>query len=323
VTGTAAPSSVRAPTARPQPPPGTHSPSTRPSSPAATGDGTPADFAGVQLRLPAGWRLEVIGGFGGLREGCVLAPGAKAGTQSGCALVVRSFQGFPPPEGSADAPYFFADADMIGGYADDAESGCRGGDERFVKPVKQTVTVGGRSGEFRKVTLDCGDGTKIPLRQWAFTDEPNVVLISYSTDTATIDGILAAARLPAGSGTRTTDFGVLRKVTAKPGGPVTVTLDREVAASGFGPVSDDGAPTDENDNPKTYELPLADDVLVRSAITLCPDRGVTIADGTSLGTGKCTVSGVRAAVAAGGTGPVWIRYDGSGQVAAIVEAYRP
>jgi hypothetical protein len=213
-------------------------------------------------------------------------------------------------------------SDMIGGYADDTESGCPGGDEQFIKPTKQTVTVAGRSGDFRSVTLNCADGTKIPVRQWAFTDEPNVVLISYSTDIATLDRILASVTLPAGSGKRTTDFGLLTKVTTAPGGPVTVTLDRETAASPFGTAFDTGEPADQNDNPTTYDLPLAENVLVRSAISICPDHGLTIAQDTGLGNQKCTVSDLRTAVAGGGTGPVWIRYDGAGDVAAIVEAYR-
>jgi hypothetical protein len=285
---------------------------------------TPVEFAGVQLKVPAGWHLDVTDGFGGLRQGCV-APGnahPDGSRQQDCTIVVRSFRGFPPPEGSADAPYFFADPDSLGGYADDPSSGCVGGVEaQFNQPVHQAVTISGRTGEYRSVSLDCATGADFAVQQWVFADEPNVALISYTPPGSglrdTVRGIVAAATLPAGSGTRTTDFGI---ITGATGG--AITLDREVAGSPFGKQNGDGSTTDENDNPKTYSLPLAPGVLIKSAASLCPsDAGATI-DDHNLGVGACSAAKLQATLGGGPVGPVWIRYDAQGQVAAIVEAYR-
>jgi hypothetical protein len=310
-TGSAAP----APTTRPASGPGGATP---------TGSRTAAEFAGVQLSLPPGWRLDVISGFGSLQQGCVVSgsshPDPGRARPQDCTIVVRSFRGFPPAEGSTDAPYFFADADAIGGYADDPGPSCSGGDVRFTQPVHHSVTVDGRAGEYRSVVFDCTSGADFAVQQWAFTDEPNVALTSYTPPgsplRAVVGTIVTGATLLAGSGTRTTDFGLLTSYRAGAGGSATVTLDREVAASPF------TGDTDANDNPKTYPLQLAPDVLIRSAITLCPtDAGLT-ANPHGLGIRPCTLAQLQATLSSGSPGPVWIRYDAQGRVAAIVETYR-
>jgi hypothetical protein len=300
--------------------------STTAKPPAGT---TSAEFAGVRLPLPAGWKLVVTTGFSGLLQGCVLPPGSRGTGQRSqdCTIVVRSFMGYPPPEGSADAAYFFADPDAIGGFADDPGPSCPGDNGQLTQPVRHPVTVNGRAGEYRAGKYDCASGADFAVQQWAFTDYPNVVLTSYTPPGSplrtAVGGIVQGTTMPTGTGVRTTDFGLLTGYRAGSGGAATVTLDREVAGSPFGK-QNDGSPADENDNPRTYPLRLASGVLIRSAIGLCNSgNGVTMTPRTSLGTQTCTRAQLQAALANGSAGPVWIKYDAQGEVTAIIEAYRP
>jgi hypothetical protein len=135
----------------------------------------------------------------------------------------------------------------------------------------------------------------------------------------TVADIVGRATLPAGSGARTADFGVLTAVTGT-GADVSIVLDRETPYSVW---NDPGMVIDGNDNPRTYPLRLAPGATIRSILGLCGfDRGITGGD-NALGNAPCTPAQLTAAVRSGPRGPVWIKYDARGRVASIYEVYRP
>jgi hypothetical protein len=188
----------------------------------------------------------------------------------------------------------------------------------------RAVTVGGRSGQYRTVILDCA-ATGYVVQQWVFTDEPGVVLVRWHggrvpADDQLVRTMVDGATLPAGTGGRLDDFGLITGYQRTAAG-VTVTFDRAVPRSLW-------TPNDVNGNPQTYRLPLAPNVAIRSALTLCGDPALSTGpDG--LAATPCSLSTLTARLDQAATAPVvrathvWIRYDQSGRVISITEDYRP
>jgi hypothetical protein len=278
-------------------------------------------FAGVGLPLPAGWRLTVTSGHGGLRVGCV-QPGraAEPASLQGCTLLVQVLNGDPPLSDDPGQAYYFANPDALGGFADGPGPVCRSGSNfRPLRPVRTAVAVDRRAGQFRSLVLDCATGADFAVQQWAFTDRPNVILTSYtavgSPLQATVRQIVQAAGLPAGTGARTTDFGLLTGHRVDSRG-ASVLLDRELPLGLF------TEHYDENDNPRVYPLRLAPRVVVFSVSSLCGTGFGTTTDRRGLGVQRCTRAQLQASLATRPAGPAWIKYDARGQVVAIVEVFR-
>lgn len=277
-----------------------------------------ADFDGVGLPVPAGWQLTTVDIGNGIQVGCVIRSGVAPPTDlHRCALEIHT-QRFGDPDNG------LIDADGISGYRDvRTDMLCSPGSGTLRAGERRAVTVGGRSGQYRTIVLDC-PGVEYVVQQWVFTDEPGVVMIRWHAGQAPAEDLLIrqmidGTTLPGGTGKRLDDFGHIVGVQEDANG-TTITFDRAVPRSLW-------SAADLNDNPQTYQLRLAPTVSIRSAEVLCGDPAlVTGPDG--LAANPCSLATLRSRLtqpdtaASARTAYVWLRYDQAGQVTSITEDFR-
>jgi hypothetical protein len=306
------------PAATPPPPP----PSSVSGGP--TAHGTAARYRSVVLNLPPGWRLIPGDPRSGAEPACVLRPGLPTPeVADDCPLTVQVMD---------DSTGFrvVVAPDTLGGARDSILKTCGDGRVEHLTPGRHSSErLDGRPAEFRTATVACGAGATLTVAQWVVTDHPNVVFVSRSRTGAgdppqDVAAIVRGAQLPAGDGERTSDFGYLvGHKTA--GGGVTLTFDRATHGSIWGPKHGTGQPADTNDNPATYDLSLAPDVLIQSGRLLCRKEAGQY-DDTGLGRTGCTVAELTAAlddpIGLARSTPVWLTYDPQGRVTGIWEEVR-
>jgi hypothetical protein len=288
------------------------------STPASTAPPRAA-FMDVRLALPSGWRLIKVDGRQPRWAGCVLAPGQpKTARADFCALEVREVSGNP-------AGSLFTDPDEVGGFRSGGFGTCPDGskwlDERA--PKAWTSTVDGRHADVRTIVWDCA-GQDVSIMQWAMTDQPNVVLTSYlpvgSPLAAQVREIVAGADLPARTAGPRSDFGLIKVIRTDRNGTI-LTLDRMIHSNPYDEY-DPPYPADVNENPKTYDLRVAPNAVIRSVLNLCDERdGVLSTDRSdALGNKPCSLVDFATKGQSGAT--VWLTYDVHGKVNGIAEEFR-
>ena len=266
------PSPAATSTGVPSPPP-----TSSPSSPSASDSVTEppplhvVSLGAASISLPQGWVAREYAAYEPAGSGtltasqwCLTPASEPASTEpKSCPVTFGTIA----PDGNP------IDVDIQGGFASNPEYcpfSARG------TSVEQTGdrSFGGRSADWRKWSLSCGNGTHWELEQYVVASGPGVILFSERAD-ATVDAamaeITANSTLPAQtSAIRFMDRGIVRTIDRTADG-VRISLDRVV-------LSDSGV---VNNNPATYDyvIPTAvfdaqPNIHVGSQITLDGDGAV-------------------------------------------------
>jgi hypothetical protein len=291
----------------------TAGPSAAPTTPArqATGKLSSADFAGMAVPVPEGWRLDQEPGTP--RRACLHPAGGATGQD--CALLITAYGGYDPAW-RFDGPPFQVDSPPV------TATGCD--TQGLATVTSSTQQVGGRQAEFRRFTQQCG-GSPRTTEQWTVTSYPVVRFWRSHVDTGPepvihqiLDHLSWTAQM---TSTRAVDRGYLVSSTGG-GGHVHLRLDRTILVLG-GP--DNGM--ESNSNTQTYDYPVAPDVRIIDQARLCYN------DAESLGGGHCTLDALLRRLdegdhrADGGspvrTIPVVLVRDSAGVVVRIVSQYHP
>jgi len=252
-------------------------PTSSPSSPSASDSVTEpppphvVSLGAASISLPQGWVAREYAAYEPAGSGtltasqwCLTPASEPASTEpKSCPVTFGTIA----PDGNP------IDVDIQGGFASNPEYcpfSARG------TSVEQTGdrSFGGRSADWRKWSLSCGNGTHWELEQYVVASGPGVILFSERAD-ATVDAamaeITANSTLPAQtSAIRFMDRGIVRTIDRTADG-VRISLDRVV-------LSDSGV---VNNNPATYDyvIPTAvfdaqPNIHVGSQITLDGDGAV-------------------------------------------------